>query len=267
MSEGLYAWEHPLPEGFVPVPDPRENDPATAACMGLTVANKWDRATAGAEPFVEVTDASGRRVYLARGRHYDFEPGAPRLRMSLVVDYCGDLNADGVPELVLTERTMGAHCCYTHYVVSMTRPAKRLLVWEKGDAGGGMVPIKAKAGSHYQLLSNVVLFPPFGEDHAIGVSYSGAPMLPIIFQLEGAEYRPRTFRFSSFLDAARDKSRRGCVEHPDCEPNELVHWGVALIVGDWERRRSAIETEPHIMAAMNATSTSFREMLIRELGR
>ncbi|MEQ9322896.1 MAG: hypothetical protein RIF41_27270, partial [Polyangiaceae bacterium] len=107
MSEGLYAWEHPLPEGFVPVPDPRENDPATAACMGLTVANKWDRATAGAEPFVEVTDASGRRVYLARGRHYDFEPGAPRLRMSLVVDYCGDLNADGVPELVLTERTMG----------------------------------------------------------------------------------------------------------------------------------------------------------------
>jgi len=42
-----------------------------------------------------------------------------------------------VPELFSTERIMGAHCGYTHYMVKMTRPARNLLMWQKAMPARG----------------------------------------------------------------------------------------------------------------------------------
>lgn len=132
-AEAETEGEAPLPPGFVRMLLPLPPSSGPIACGRFRVENVFDDPTRF-EPRVVVRDEQGRRVYEARGRRYQLGgPGEPEARMALLVDSCGDLTGDGVPELVMTESTVGAHCCYTHYVVSLTATPRRLLMWEKGD--------------------------------------------------------------------------------------------------------------------------------------
>jgi hypothetical protein len=253
----------------VAIPHPLDGNDDHAVCGGLTVTNVLDRKALGQqglyEPFVRVTDTNGTKIYEAHGRRYTIDTTS--VTMALVADFCGDLDGDGVMDLVLTERTMGAHCCYTHYAVSMTRPAKRLLMWEKGDAGTGIWPVKAKPGSSWQLMSTVVVWPPFdAEAGEPSLSYATAPLLPIIFTLESGTYRARTFRFSDFLRKHRAEARQRCKSNPDCEISEIIEWGYALIIGDWPSVRPTIDTEPYILQALDRRAAATTKQLRRELG-
>jgi hypothetical protein len=160
----------------VRMPSPLPPSSGPVACGRFRVENVFDDPTRF-EPRVVVRDEQGRRVYEARGRRYQAGgPGEPEARMALLVDSCGDLTGDGVPEIVMTESTVGAHCCYTHYVVSLTPTPRRLLMWEKGDGGFGLRPERLKPGPAWQLVSTHLVYPPFDVDAGDpALSYAGIP--------------------------------------------------------------------------------------------
>lgn len=260
--------EPPLPAGFVRVAsDPDALDAATpVACGAFQVTNVRGDPRVW-EPFVRVTGPGGRKVYEAHGRRYDLDAGV-QVRMSLVADVCGDLTGDGVPELILTERTLGAHCCYTHYVVSLTAPTRNLLRWEKGDSGNGLWPAKLKAGPAWQVRSVDLVSPPFDvEAGDPSVSYAGMPGFPIVFELVGDTYEKRTFRFADALRAERDAERARCATTPGCEPYELYDWGMALLVGDWDRDKATIVADPELRAPLDRRAAAMLARMKQQLGR
>lgn len=217
------------------------------------------------EPYVVVNDKAGKKLYEAHGRVGSMGPD--KFRMSLVVDICGDLTGDGIPEIIMTERTMGAHCCYTHYVVSLTNPTKRLLMWEKGDSGDGVRPFKIGKGKSYHLLSYDRIFPPFeGKPGEPAVAYAMVPGYPILFELVGDEYKARTFLLGDALREMRDKEHAECKVQPGCEISELYEWGLALIIGDWDQQKMTVLPDPEDRKVFDRRSAQMRALLRRRLG-
>jgi len=216
-----------------------------------------------------VTDATGKRVYQAKGREYSLGPGEPKQRMSLTVDWCGDLTADGVPELLLAERTMGAHCCYTYYVVSLTTPSRRLLMWEKGDGGHGMLPVRLRSGPAWQLLSWDIITPPFNVEAGDPVlSYATTPAFPIVFELGAGQYQKRTFAFKEGLAKRREQERAECKTEPQrCPIDELSEWGYGLIIGDWEEVKTSAVPDEALRMRLDARSGAMKQLLLSRLGR
>lgn len=257
-----------LPEGFVRLgSDPASLEEAAPVACGVFQVENVRGDPRVWEPFVRVTGPGGRRAYEAHGRRYDVDAGV-QARMSLVADVCGDLTGDGVPELVLTERTMGAHCCYTHYVVSLTAPTRTLLRWDKGDSGNGLWPAKLVPGPTWQLRSVDLVSPPFDvEAGDPSVSYSGIPGYPIVFDLVGGAYVKRTFRFADALRAERDAERARCATRPGCEPYVLYDWGMALLVGDWERTKEALVPDPEERAPLERRAAAMLARMRAQLGR
>lgn len=193
------------------------------------------------EPFVMVTDTiTGKTIYEAHGQEDDWGDGQKKLR-ELTASACGDVTGDGVPELLLTEKTMGAHCCYTHYVTSMTSPTQLIMAWEKGDSGDGVWPVKLKPGPVWQIQSVTLVSPPFDvEAGDPPVPYAYVPGFPIIFDLVSGQYQKRTFAFLDVLRKERDQDRAACITRPNCESNHLYEWGMALMLGEWEAQKEQI---------------------------
>ena len=255
----------PLPEGFVPVFAPLDDSYVPiVTCGDFTIENKMPSGASMAyEPFV-VAKEGGKTIYEAQGRRYTGEmaPG----RQALVAEVCGDLTGDGVPELILTERTIGAHCCYTYYVVSLTTPAKRLLMWEKGDSGDPLVPIKVKPGKTWQLISHDRIFPPFDPEQGDpSVAYAFVPGYPIVFDLAGGEYVKRTFQNRAYLSDMRQKDRDACAGKPDCGPDALYAWGLSLIIGDWDKEKANIVPDPEERKPFERRAAAMLQLLRKRL--
>lgn len=85
----------PLPPGFTSLVDERD-----ALCMGRRVRVLPESAT-DARRFVRVTGAGGELLHEAHGRVYT--DGENRVGRDLAAELCGDLDGDGVPELLMTE--------------------------------------------------------------------------------------------------------------------------------------------------------------------
>jgi hypothetical protein len=249
-----------LPLGFVEVPFETGEG---IACGNLRIEHVFEGQS---PPFVRVWDASGRKLYEAKGRQYSIEHVA--VRMSLTAEVCGDTTGDGIPELLMAERTEGAHCCYTYYVVSMTRPAKRLLMWEKGDGGHGLMPVKLIKGRAWQIRSWELVFPPFDVEAGDPVlSYATTPAYPIVFELVGDQYVKRTFLFGGALRSMRTEARDACRRAPDsCSWNELDEWGYGLIIGDWDTEKATAVTDVDLRNRLDARAKQMRSLLRKHLG-
>lgn len=249
-----------LPLGFVEVPFETGEG---IACESLRIEHVFEGQS---PPFVRVWDASGRKLYEAKGRQYTIEHVA--VRMSLTAEVCGDTTGDGIPELLMAERTEGAHCCYTYYVVSMTRPAKRLLMWEKGDGGHGLMPVKLIKGRAWQIRSWELVFPPFDVEAGDPVlSYATTPAYPILFELVGDQYVKRTFSFGNGLRSMRTEARDACRRAPDsCSWNELDEWGYGLIIGDWDTEKTAAVPDVELRNRLDARAKQMKTLLRKRLG-
>lgn len=223
--------EPELPKGFVYV---GERD--RTQCGDLTIElivepNKLD------SRFLRVMRANGKRAYEAHGRdiNYGTKKEPDMVRASLYGEFCGDMTGDGIPELVFSEKTMGAHCCYTRYVVSMTEPTKRLLMWEKGDGGTEVRPVKYTSGAAWQLEDRLVFWPPFKVDQGDPVlSYATAPVIPVVFSLVNGEYVMASLSFPAAYKKQRDELRAECAKQggKDCG-TEIIEWIDGIAIGDW----------------------------------
>ncbi len=251
------------------MPDPLDDEVrglAVATCGRLKVENRRGDPKVY-EPFVVVTDAAtGKKIYEAHGRRYDVG-GGQSFRMELTASLCGDLTGDGVPELVLTERTIGAHCCYTHYVATLSSPSKLIWTWEKGDSGNAVRPLKLKPGKAWQLVSVDLVWPPFKVDEGDpAVSYAGVPGFPIVFDLVGGQYQKRTFAFLEGLKEERDAQRARCAARSDCEPDELHDWGMALMFDEWDAEKAKIVPDAELRVQLDRRAAAMRERLRAQLG-
>ena len=163
----------------------------------------------------------------------------------LTVDFCGDLTGDGIPELVMTESTMGAHCCYTRYVVSLTNPPKRLLMWEKGDAGTAILPVKYGTGRDWQLEDLAVVWPPFDVDKGDPVlSYASAPLVPVVFSSSARRISvsPPSPTPQAYAKQ-RDTMKQECAKDPSGCFGELLIWIDSLVIGDWDNEKKAMKDQ------------------------
>lgn len=257
------------PEGFVVVPHPFDDDYGTGKsvmCGTLKVENvRGDPKVY--EPYVVVTDTkTGKKVYEAHGRRYDV--GEPKkLVMQLTASLCGDLTGDGIPELMLTERTEGAHCCYTYYVASLTKPSKLIMTWDKGDSGNGFWPVKLKPGKAWQIESIDLVWPPFKvEEGDPSVAYAGVPGFPIVFDLVGGTYQKKTFAFIDALKKERDEERAKCAKRADCEPYVLSDWGMAVMFDEWDAEKDELVPEADLRQQLDKRAKEMKQRLRAQLG-
>jgi hypothetical protein len=250
----------PLPDGFVAAVDD-----GSLECGDFRIESP-EEPDGSFTRFVRVLNANGDRVYQAHGRR-EQGGGSPR-RMNLSADLCGDLTGDGVPELVMTESSGGAHCCYTYYVVSLTTPPRRLLMWEKGDANIPLRPVKLGPGPAWQLEGSVVFWPPFDAEHGEPVlSYAMAPLVPAVLSLVGGAYALTSFSFPEVYRHDREALRAHCAADNNCDPDdvELNAWLDSLVIGDWSVERAKVSDQV-LRAALDRRSVATRKMLVQRLG-
>lgn len=253
--------EDPLPKGFV-----RVAEEGTTPCGSLLVETPLEKDGDRTQRFVRVLRGDGKQAYEAHGRSYKLDPADKNseTRMYLSVEFCGDLTGDDVPELVLTERTLGAHCCYTHYVVSMTSPSKRLMMWEKGDMGTPLIPVRYRPGP-WQIEGQVVFWPPFKvDDGDPALSYAGAPVVPVVFSLRAGEYRLTSLSFPEAYRRSRDAIEAFCKGSEDCD-GAFIAWIDSLAIGDWKKERSKPMYKGLVEAFDRRAAATSRAML-RALG-
>jgi hypothetical protein len=182
--------------------------------------------------------------------------------MNLLGDFCGDLTGDGVPEIFLTERSDGAHCCYTHYVFSMTSPPRRLLMWERGDAGIPIVPVKYRDGASWQLEGRVVADVP-DPSGALGLSYATTPLVPAILSLEGGRYVLTSLSFLEPYRKQRDDALARCAKGADC--SEATVWIDSLVIGDWDMVKGSI-ADTQTRDALDKQTRTMKAWLSSRLG-
>ena len=250
--------EPPLPAGFVRLAPESETKCGDLRVEFLTEPKGSD------ERFVRVHGPDGRRVYEAHGRRYTID--VVSMVMDLSGEFCGDLTGDGVPEIVLTERTMGAHCCYTHYAVSMTSPPKRLLMWEKGDAGTPILPAKLRPGRDWQLTGLVVMWPPFDTNKGEpALVYPLAPLVPVVFSLEGGEYHMTSLSFPDVYRKDREAARAACQKDPKACDGQLNAWIDSLAIGDWDTEKKAPYYD-QLRTQLERPRADMKKMMLRVLG-
>jgi hypothetical protein len=251
-----------LPEGFVRGP---EEPGKSWTCGELTIESVMP--TDQAIPYVRIFDATGKKIYEAHGRRMTGE-GAMAANQWMTAGWCGDLTGDGIPEVFLAEWSMGAHCCHTYYLVSLTRPSKTLLMWEKGDGGFGMTPKKLKPGKAWQVVSYELIEPPFdanqGDPTIAG--YAGIPSYPIIFDWDGQAYRKRTLSFTGALVQMRKEMREECAANRSCDDLVFFDWGYSLMIGDWPKQRAAI-TDEALRQVLDKRAPAMGNLLGQHLGR
>lgn len=252
-----------VPKGFVHI-----GERASTQCGDLRVELLTEPKWANSR-FIRVTRANGARAYEAHGRDVNFgtpkEPAMMRARLS--GEFCGDMTGDGVPEIVFTESTMGAHCCYTRYVVSMTEPPKRLLMWEKGDGGTDIIPVKYAPGSLWQLEDRIVFWPPFNAEKGDPLlSYASAPVIPVIFSLVNGEFVMTSLSFTAAYKKQRDELRAECARQggSDCG-TEIIEWIDGLAIGDWLADSRNIK-DAELRASLNRLTPPTMTALARAVG-
>jgi hypothetical protein len=249
-----------LPPGFTEIAEEGET-----ACGAFRAANLREPGP-GDLRFVRVRGPNGKVVYEAHGRVE--KAGTDTLHQTISANFCGDLTGDGVPELVMTESSMGAHCCYTHYVVSLGTPPKRILMWEKGDAATRFVPVKYGSGPAWQLQGWVVFWPPFNTEAGDPVlSYPSAPVIPAVLSLVNGAYALTSLSFPDVYRKDRDETRARCGAGGDMpqELCDLFTWVDAVAIGDWDAERSKV-ADAELRQSLDRRAAATRKKLQKELG-
>jgi hypothetical protein len=258
-SEDAEPAPTPLPDGFVAIPE--GGGPCGAFRVEEPKEPGWGELT-----FVRVRAANGKVVYEAHGRTE--KAGTDTMHQTLGASFCGDLTGDGVPELVMIESSMGAHCCYTYYVVSLTTQPKRILMWQKGDAATPFRPVKYRPGPAWQLQGYFVFWPPFDTEKGDPVlSYASAPVVPVVLTLVNGAYALTSLSFPEAYRKDRDELRARCGVDPylSADACDLYGWLDAVAIGDWAQERGKLKSA-ELRQVLDKRAAATRRKLEKELG-
>ncbi|PNY81554.1 hypothetical protein [Deinococcus koreensis] len=166
---------------------------AAACLMTISLALLPAPANAQADEMAPVrTSSHGCGAYTIRLQENGFGDPPDRLSITrgakvyasvederVAVDFCRDITGDGVPEIMLSAFSGGAHCCFTHTLYSLTTPPRRLL--EVFSAHSDSLSVR-------QLDSTPAL-ELIGADwrfaYAYGMSFAESAPLPVVYAFQG----------------------------------------------------------------------------------
>lgn len=108
-------------------------------------------------------------------------------------DHCGDLTGDGVPEVILTQFSGGAHCCTTVSVYSLTTPPRRILHTDTQHSGGVSV-VQLDGRGPKELVTGDWRFA-----YAYDLSFADSPALPLVYSYRNGQYVNTTREYPQYL--------------------------------------------------------------------
>jgi hypothetical protein len=194
------------------------------------------------------------RLRAADGRYIGRIVPAERIGHA-AAEWCFDLTGDGVPELLVTESSGGAHCCHTFRVLSLGTTPQILLEFAAGNAWlEGPENLDGKGP--YELVGR----DDFLTRDASASSYAGTYFVPIVFVLENGKYVRRTRRFKKFLEREREELAADYrAEDPSGMTDDPSGWmALSLLVGDWEKAKAQLPIQPSSRAWFDPEGTLAR---------
>jgi hypothetical protein len=178
-----------------------------------------------------VLEASGRKAA-------EFE--APDAFSTIGVDWCFDLEGDGVQELSVYRYSGGAHCCITQSVYSLGPRITKLFDLDAGNAGG-LGPAELDGREPYELVGVDDRFANFAN-----LPFAVSPYVALVMAKRGEEWVVATAEFPNVVRGHRDETIK---QAPVCEregtPECWRGLGVgimadSLVIGDWETVRHTL---------------------------
>ena len=125
------------------------------------------------------------------------------------MDACTDLTGDGVPEVILSQYSGGAHCCTVAQVYSLTTPPRKLLDVGLLDSAGFDV-VQLDSGAK-ELVTGDWRFA-----YAYGLSFAESPAVTQIFGYRNGQYVDVTSEYPQVL-------LKGLEPDPDVENGEVLY--------------------------------------------
>ncbi len=156
-------------------------------------------------------------------------------------EWCFDLTGDGVPELLVSESSGGAHCCHTFRVISLGATPELLLDYQAGNAWLEG-PENLDQTRAYELVGR----DDFLTNDASASSYAATYFVPVVWVYEKGKYVRRTRRFKALLEKERSEL---AAEYHEESPNGFTSdpsgWmALSLLLGDWEKVKGRLPIEP-----------------------
>jgi hypothetical protein len=205
----VVAAADPSPAPSAVVPPVAVVETTTRACGGytVTVVSRPDAAVASRPadpaPSLTVTAPDGTVVVRWTGA---VASGERATDLS-----CADVDGDGRQELLYSEYSGGAHCCYTFVLARMTTPADELLRVDLLDAWS-FVPTQLDASPALELVAADLRLTALGD-----LPDAATSPFPRIFAFDGEHYVDATRSYPALLRADRKKALRAltaCADRP-----------------------------------------------------
>jgi hypothetical protein len=168
-----------------------------------------------------------------------------------------DIDNDGISELLITDFSGGAHCCFTYYLYSRSPDLRLLGVFEMGNGGLRFEDLDGDG-----ILEGVGDYDGFAY---YDFCYAASPFLPLVFSLTNGRYVEDTKSYpNSIKKALLDR-----VAHPPADTDEdyrksqaLALFALSLLVQDEDSAWKLIEQRtPSMVSWLHETAGEIKKIL------
>ncbi|HEX6275995.1 MAG TPA: hypothetical protein VFZ53_23305 [Polyangiaceae bacterium] len=170
-------------------------------------------------------------------------------------EWCFDLTGDGVPELLVTESSGGAHCCSTYRVISLGPKPALLLDFAAGDGLlEGAQDLDGKGALELVGRDDVLM------NEASASPFAGTYLVPIVFSFENGKYVRKTRRFKKFLEQERTEIEASYREDDaNGVTDDPSGWmALSVLIGDFTKVKGRLPIEPASRAWFDPEGTLAR---------
>ncbi len=182
----------------------------------------------------------GQRLLLIKDGEETVLADGVRVRYSLA-----EVTGEGLPELLVTGYSGGAHCCFSEYVFSLQNG--RVVTLSAGDWGnGGLLAARDQNGDGQDELTFVYVYGYLG-----GLCYACSPALWRTFEWRGGLFVDATRRFPDITRKHMEEARKALLR--ETEGDGRRHWAAeywinayALGQGDGAWAWLQTHTEPEL---------------------
>ena len=167
-----------------------------------------------------------------------------------------DVNGDGTAELLVTDYSGGAHCCFTYYLYTRKPGLKLLGVFDMGNGALAFQDLDgdgiAEAAGSYDGFAYY------------DYSYAASPSLPIVFSLKSGKYVENTRAFPLIIQKSLDQY---LANPPENDAEYRKSWATAVyahmvLLGQeasaWETIRRAC---PDMLDWLSKNKSNIKEIL------
>jgi hypothetical protein len=167
-----------------------------------------------------------------------------------------DVNGDGTAELLVSDFSGGAHCCFTYYLYTR-KPGLRLLgVFDMGN--GGLVFQDIDGDGLAEATGSYDGFAYYDYPYAV------SPFVPIVFTLKGGKYVENTKAFPGLIQESLDEYLAGpAYNDEDCRKAwALAIYAHMVLLGKetsaWETIKA---TCPEVLDWLSKNKSNIKQIL------